>query len=242
MDSDCKPAIEGAEGSGHWRLFLLPGFILLLAGVMLVVWREHVLRYGVFRSSPATVALALTVGADPNRIGADGSRPLEAALMLATGASEILGVLMKGGANPNLPNAQGWLPLQTALEYCPAPLIKQLVDGGLDIHQKDQQGYDALLLAILQARPDAALLFLEKGADPDVEAKTGVTPLFLALDRKDSGMVKYLLERGARNLGRNQAGKTGLDLARAAEDPELLRLVATIARELDGKSDSAPGR
>jgi ankyrin repeat protein len=107
----------------------------------------------------------------------------------------------------------------TALHYAARQnaqnAVIALAETGVNLDQKDPDGFTAVILAILSGHYDMAALLIEKGAGVDTTDKSGRTPLFTAVDMntfeysynrptaKASGMmepvdlVKFLLAKGA---------------------------------------------
>jgi hypothetical protein len=56
------------------------------------------------------------------------------------------------------------------------------VDGGADMNLVDPDGTTALTLAILNGHFDAAVALLEKGANPNIPDRNGMTALYAAVD------------------------------------------------------------
>jgi len=93
--------------------------------------------------------------------------------------------------------------------------ISALAKSGVDLNQKDPDGFTALIFAVLNGHYNTAALLVEKGAGIDVTDASGRTPLYTAVDMnsfeysfnrapaKPSGtmdavdLVKFLLAHGA---------------------------------------------
>lgn len=62
-------------------------------------------------------------------------------------------------------------------------LVRQLMDEGLSIHERDHKGNDALMLAVGQARVELVSFLLKKGACVDTINRHGVSALVISLNR-----------------------------------------------------------
>jgi uncharacterized protein len=135
-------------------------------------------------------------------------------------------VLVKAGADIDLPDPDGVTPLHVAVMNANWDLAKQLIVAGADVNQWDIYGEAPLFTAVNQrTRIDGGRasidpinqttglqivqLLLEKGADPNqqlffkpanargVVMTRGTTPLIRAAVNADAEVVKLLLAKGA---------------------------------------------
>jgi ankyrin repeat protein len=200
------------------------------------------------------VAAALIEGgADLNAADAAGMTPLYAAvdmkhqepminrpLQKATGrlsAQDLISLLLKRGANPNLalrapllmrqhstgdPSlGEGATPLMRAAKVTDLELMRELLAGGANPNLALRNGTTVLMNAASRAgRPppseeatlDALALLLKHGADVKAANSSGQTPLHLAVGRGDR-IVRYLAENGAPLEAKDSSGRTPLDIA-----------------------------
>jgi ankyrin repeat protein len=135
-------------------------------------------------------------------------------------------VLLKNGADIDLPDPDGVSPLLVAVMNSNWDLARQLIQAGADVNQWDIFGEAPLFTAIdLRRRVDGGRasidplnqtdglaivkLLLERGADPNMQLlfkpanirgatnTRGATPLIRAAGNSDLEVVKLLLEHGA---------------------------------------------
>jgi ankyrin repeat protein len=135
-------------------------------------------------------------------------------------------VLLKKGADIDLPDPDGVSPLHVAIMNANWDLARQLIEAGADVNQWDIFGEAPLFTAVGQRtridgghasidpvnRTDGLTvvrLLLERGADPNMQLffkpanlrgstnTRGATPLIRAANNADLEAVKLLLEHGA---------------------------------------------
>lgn len=80
-----------------------------------------------------------------------------------------------------------WLPLPTKFD-----LMSHLIDKGSDINAQNQDGMNALHIAVVEDKTDCLLFLLERGADADCRNNDGLTPLELAEQKGKQEMVAIL--------------------------------------------------
>ena len=135
-------------------------------------------------------------------------------------------VLVKHGADIDLPDPDGVSPLLVAVMNANWDLAKRLIEAGADVNQWDLYGEAPLFTAVnLRSRIDGGRasidpinktsgldivkLLLQRGADPNMQLlfrpanlngstnTRGATPLIRAANNGDLEVVKLLLEHGA---------------------------------------------
>lgn len=140
------------------------------------------------------IQLMLELGADPNQRGNGGETPL---IMLTEISS----------ASPN-DGREG-----AAMEV--------LIKHGADVNATDDLGSSALLHAVQNATRATVETLVRAGADVNQPNKEGVTPLMVALARKnEQGLIDFLLGHGADVKMRNAKGATTLMIALEAGQVE----------------------
>ena len=115
-------------------------------------------------------------------------------------------------------------PLIFATSYDDPALIRALVAGGADIHEKDQDGLNALDWAVIAHRPETVTALLATGAAALVNDRDrfGYTPLLYAATIDfggDAEIIDALLKAGADPKIGDKEGKT--PLAHAGKYPYL---------------------
>ncbi len=126
------------------------------------------------------------------------------------GAVPMVRLLLKLGADPNVPGCADQLPLWIAARSGSLRLIEVLLAGGARLNGVDPLGQTALMAASDAGRLEAARLLLRHGADVSArDALGGATALHRAAYRS-SGVVKMLLARGADPNQGDHIGQTPL--------------------------------
>jgi ankyrin repeat protein len=95
----------------------------------------------------------------------------------------VLRALLTAGADPGMPESDGFTALAWAIRGGSYDSVALLLDAGADPNQTDRQGRTPLLLAAEQGRLSLVRLLLENGADANIADATGRTPRDAALAR-----------------------------------------------------------
>lgn len=121
--------------------------------------------------SDATAAL-LAAGADPNRTGYRGGTALESAVE----QPDLVTVLLKAGADPDVPNAVTGMTVlaQSCLAATPGS-FDLLLQAGADVTIANNNGDSALHTCARTNQGAEVLRLLERGADPEARTSTGAT-------------------------------------------------------------------
>ncbi len=120
---------------------------------------------------------------------------------------EILPVLLKQGANPNVPNAKGKTPLDCCNASNKETAVSMMIPYGLDLNTKKENGKTLLMTAVMEKNEKLAKLLLENGADVKVADKLGNTVLHYAARAGLTELVPVLVKAGAYAHAKNNDGK-----------------------------------
>ncbi len=102
------------------------------------------------------------------------------------------------------------------------------------LNQPKEKGDTLLMLSIRSGYVTGAIIFLEAGANPDVQHhETGDTALHLAVEKKSSSLLKALLAFGANVHIKNHKGETPLDVARAEGAKECVEILDDIIKRME---------
>jgi ankyrin repeat protein len=107
--------------------------------------------------------------------------------------------------------------------------VKELIDQGADINQRDDNGRTALMFAVINTHYETMKVLLEYGADVNAKSNKGGTALMGAASAGDLRMVQALLDKGAdvhaRVLETNESAAT---IAASDGYDEIARLLSEI--------------
>jgi len=143
-------------------------------------------------------------------------------LLLAAmaGDRDSIALLLAKGADPNRKmdfiGMFPFSPLFTAVGFGDPAIIQALLQGGADIHERDNDGMTALHWAVVAHHPEAVKALLAAGADVNAVDHFGYTPLLYAatIDFGDSQTATTLLMAGADPNIKDKKGATALAHAR----------------------------
>ena len=93
--------------------------------------------------------------------------------------------------------------------------IRQHIEAGSDLNEKDAYGSTPLIVAVTFGKTDVAMALIEGGADVDMPNTEGATPLGIAAVFCRTEIVGALLDRGADPYLRDNGGKTPQDAVAA---------------------------
>ena len=130
------------------------------------------------------------------------------------GHTEVVKLLLKFGADPNIGNYNETTPLHKAARGGHSELVKQLLDGGAMPDKQNIYGFTVLIGAAAHGHQNTVELLLEAGADPNKSNRFGETPLIEAAWSGYESLVKLLLKKGADPTRANVSGQTALSLAK----------------------------
>jgi ankyrin repeat protein len=146
-------------------------------------------------NDPAMVDLLLDHGLNVNVCDQNGMT----VLMKAVQADDrgIVAHLLDKGADPNAQQDDGQTALMLCVNFQQPPCLQSLLDHGAKLEMRDKQGRTALIWACYAVYDPNIQFLVEHGADVNATDSNGETPLTYAGSRGDTGMVKYLLAKGA---------------------------------------------
>ena len=108
--------------------------------------------------------------------------------------------------------------------------VKELIDQGADINQRDDNGRTALMFAVINTHYETMKVLLEYGADVNARSIKGGTALMGAASAGDLRIVKALLDKGADVHARlRETNETAVTFAEKYGRAEIARLL----RQLD---------
>ncbi len=192
----------------------------------------------------------LATGFEISTTDADGNTALHAAA--AAGAQQSADLLLDRGLAIDTRGALARTPLMSAVIGGQAQMTAWLLRQGADPRLKDEEGYNALMLAVrensnaalAELAPhhrdtlDAALLLAalsgrsaaidtltSYGASVYTRMDDGRTPLMLAAENGHSEAVELLLDIGSSRFSTDQDGRSAADLADTAGHAEIAAMI-----------------
>lgn len=130
--------------------------------------------------------------------------------------------------------------IRAAARGDPPGFIAYLIEReGCDVNERDENGYDALMLAAYFGHLDVVETLLRYGADVRARASNGTTALMAAVQNGHAGVARLLVEHGADVNAVDQAGLPPLMTAAWRGDAELVGFL--IARGADVNFRNARG-
>jgi len=167
-----------------------------------------------------SVKLLLAHGAEarPGKGVLFGASPLFLATM--AGDQDNISQLLAAQGDPNrkmsLMGLAPLSPLNAAIAFGDPAVVRALVAGGADIHEKDADGMTPLHWAVIGHHLDVLKVVLESGAEVNAVDRFGFTPLLYSatIDFGDAEAASALLKAGADASVKNKEGKTALQQAR----------------------------
>lgn len=113
--------------------------------------------------------------------------------------------------------------------------VKGLLEKGVNVDEKDDEGLTALHYASSMGLDEIVQFLLEKGANVNAEADNGYTALIGAIYALNFDLVKYLVEKGA-NINRKQDGRdTPLMSAAINGCPEIVTYLIEKGADVNSK-------
>jgi ankyrin repeat protein len=152
------------------------------------------LMWAIDRDDVVMVRRLLDAGADPDEL-AGYFTPLGRAALL--GYDQIVALLLKHGANPDLKSKDGSTPLIAAAGMGRLAAVRALVAAKPDYTLFDGHGQTALGVAAVMGHIDIVRILLEAGVDPNLPNKFGATTLSMVGGPGHEALQSLLVKYGA---------------------------------------------
>jgi ankyrin repeat protein len=142
------------------------------------------------------IALVLMIG--PFAVPAE-AETVQDRLWAAINAQDAtsLRVAIDQGADPNLPNNEGRVPLYRALVLQDQLLIDALLSKGADPNAKDHRGDPLLFTAMSVGSGPGSIALINAKADANAQDSIGMTPLVFAISLDQPQIITALIAAGA---------------------------------------------
>lgn len=107
--------------------------------------------------------------------------------------------------------------------------VRELINQGADINQRDDNARTALMFAVINGHYETMKVLLDHGADVNAKSNTGGTALMGAALNGDLRMVQALLDKGADLHARLlETNESALTLAESHGHEETARVLRSI--------------
>ena len=149
------------------------------------------------------------------------------ALMSAShnGHSEVVRILLKGGADPNIQKKDGATAVMLATKNGHSEVVQILLEGGADPNIQKEDGWTALVSACANGHSEVVQILLKGGADPNFQKEDGWTALMHASQNGHSEVVQILLKGGADPNIQKEDGWTALMSASQNGHSEVVQIL-----------------
>ncbi|XP_047218740.1 protein TANC1-like isoform X2 [Girardinichthys multiradiatus] len=154
------------------------------------------------------------------------------------GRLEICVFLLDHGAELEVPNRRGMVPLLSAVKHGHTQVAELLLKKGADINISDKQGRTALMLSASEGHSATVELLLSKGASLSSSDQEGLTALSWACMKGQKGVVQLLVEAGADLNQADRQGRTPLDLAALNGDADTVHSLVEHGAVLERSDNS----
>ncbi|MBF2761402.1 MAG: ankyrin repeat domain-containing protein [Ectothiorhodospiraceae bacterium AqS1] len=130
------------------------------------------------------------------------------------GAAELVGELIRLGADVNALNDNGGTALMFAAISGDPETISLLIEHGAKIDHRGHFDWTALMVAASKGHAEGIRILLDHGANPAGQDSYGFTPLMRAVQGNKGAAVATLLAHKAKALeAKNERGATALHIA-----------------------------
>ncbi|MHC4501293.1 MAG: ankyrin repeat domain-containing protein [Planctomycetota bacterium] len=145
-------------------------------------------------------------------------------------------LLLSKGANPNIGDEIGLTALHYAVVFGRLEIAKTLIDHGANVNAKDSDQGTPIHFALMAKHNEIELLrlLLDNGADWRVSPEfEGLTPLHMAVARRDPVALRLLFAGGADPKVKDKTGETHLHHAARLGYDDMVTLLIEVGSEVN---------
>ena len=157
------------------------------------------------------------------------------------GHKDIAKLLLTKGANVNVKNRGGDMPLHLSVAFCHKEVAELLIANGADVNETRKEGSSPLHTAIERCSKTMIEFLISKGAKIDAQVKygqmRGQTPLYRAAAKNLEGMAALLLSKNANPNISNKDGDTPLHIAAAYGYKDMVELLIAKGANVNARSN-----
>jgi ankyrin repeat protein len=152
---------------------------------------------------------------------------------------EVIRILIKIGANVDLPDETRWTPLHKAVSKGAKQAVSALIANGAHVNRIVEEKYTALHRAASLGDSEIAQMLIDAGASVDAQANLKTTPLHIAVQKANLAVVKVLIHAGADLNILDHIGWNPFHMAAAEGYKEVVEtLLAKCSELLESKTKS----
>ena len=145
-----------------------------------------------------------------------------------------LSKLLKKGANPDIPNTEGYTPLMMAARTSHLELAQLLIEAGADLNIRNKYGETAIMLASYHGQTEMVRQLYVKGAEINHK---GWNPLLYAASGGHSDTIRLLLTAEANINSTSDNGTTALMMAVRGNHFDAVSLLLNSGADPDIKNE-----
>ena len=166
-------------------------------------------------------------GADVNREDDAGWLPL--VIAVSKGNLEILKLLLRNGANPNMINMKPCTPVEyplaKAIEINDVEAVEILIEHGANVNFLDLLGRTPITYTFLKENTEILELLIQRGADINIVDNQGTSPITRAVGKNKINIARILIVNGANVNLKNGDGFSLLTIAIWKDSLDMVQLL-----------------